>query len=295
MNDKRKFSVSDLPEHVPEEFFRRFTDTDSRPLTPTPTVISGKTRNSAAGSMMNARRCVTPEPSSSNVKERKQIILDLRRSHSQETIYWNASSELSPGPTQEIWSAAQNVKKLNAPIKKIIEKVQPIIKTESIEIISPDNSQICINARDDSEEDDQPRRRGKKRKKSKTQSAIATTFIASQDPETQVATIGLDSPNLSNRPSLVPNGSECNIFHTPQSKFNTLNLNDEEKKSNCFLDETSLTILRRGINLDVVESSFEKNVRINFIIKKKNNSKFISFLRCIELYGKLIVLCHQRN
>lgn len=28
---------SDLPEHVPEEFFRRYTDTDSRPLTPTPT------------------------------------------------------------------------------------------------------------------------------------------------------------------------------------------------------------------------------------------------------------------
>lgn len=36
--DKRDDGLdSDLPEHVPEEFFRRYTDTDSRPLTPTPT------------------------------------------------------------------------------------------------------------------------------------------------------------------------------------------------------------------------------------------------------------------
>lgn len=90
----------DNPDHViPEEFFKRYTDTDSRPLTPTPTVASGRTRASAIGSHYNARRCVTPEPASSNDgKERKQIILDLRRSHSQETLYYNTNSDLSPRP-----------------------------------------------------------------------------------------------------------------------------------------------------------------------------------------------------
>lgn len=39
---------------------------------------------------------MTPEPCSNDGKERKQIILDLRRSHSQETLYWN--SDLSPRP-----------------------------------------------------------------------------------------------------------------------------------------------------------------------------------------------------
>jgi len=68
---------SDIQEHIPEEFFRRYTGSDSRPLTPTPTVASGRTRTSA-GSHINARRCFTPDPVNSCAKERKQLILDLR-------------------------------------------------------------------------------------------------------------------------------------------------------------------------------------------------------------------------
>lgn len=66
-----------LPEHIPEEFFRRYTGSDSRPLTPTPTVVSGRTRTST-GSHLNTRRCFTPDLVNSGAKERKQIILDLR-------------------------------------------------------------------------------------------------------------------------------------------------------------------------------------------------------------------------
>lgn len=120
---------SDIPEHVPEEFFRRYTDTDSRPLTPTPTVASGRTRTSAIGSHLN-RRCVTPEPISSNDgQERKQIILDLRRSHSQETLYWNASSELSPRQPESIsssWLQAQ----------KTLPECDELIKPGDIEDIA---------------------------------------------------------------------------------------------------------------------------------------------------------------
>lgn len=93
---RHHFDYDDLPmEHgvVPEEFLRRFTDTDSRPMTPTPTVLSNKTYSSSMA--RHSRRCVTPEPQNVYETEKKRIILDLRRSHSQETLYWNASSEFS--------------------------------------------------------------------------------------------------------------------------------------------------------------------------------------------------------
>lgn len=65
-------------ENIPEELFRRYTETDSRPLTPAPTLASVKTRGSSS------RRCVTPDPVITSVlRERTLLILDLRRSHSQ--------------------------------------------------------------------------------------------------------------------------------------------------------------------------------------------------------------------
>ena len=68
---------SDIPDNIPEEFFRRYTGSDSRPLTPTPTVASGRTRASTS-SHINTRRCFTPDPINNGAKERKQLILDLR-------------------------------------------------------------------------------------------------------------------------------------------------------------------------------------------------------------------------
>lgn len=252
-DQKTKFNeYCDLPEHVPEEFFRRYTDTDSRPLTPTPTVCSGRTRTSAGNSVFNTRRCVTPEPPSSHTKERKQLILDLRRSHSQETLYWNASSELSPGPTQE--NIIQSSKTKVSDTKKSAEKNRP-----EPELITKQPSLICINAREDLEgEDDAPRRRGKKRKKAKQ--PIVQTFQPSQDPETQVATLGPDSPNLSTRPSLIPNAAGLLPL---QSQFEKLKTSENMGKS-CYLDEDSLKILRRGLNLDVVENVFDRYVNFFF-------------------------------
>lgn len=55
-----------------------YTETDSRPLTPAPTLSSSATK--ASGS----RRCFTPDPIPiSTVKEKTMLVLDLRRSHSQ--------------------------------------------------------------------------------------------------------------------------------------------------------------------------------------------------------------------
>ncbi|KAF9423868.1 hypothetical protein HW555_000926, partial [Spodoptera exigua] len=71
-----------------EDMFRRYAETDSRPLTPAPTLASGKSRGS--------RRCLTPD----QPHQRTTIVLDLRRSHSQETIYYHgyATSDVTGGP-----------------------------------------------------------------------------------------------------------------------------------------------------------------------------------------------------
>lgn len=79
INTPKKTSRSyNVMDNVPEELFRRYTETDSRPLTPAPTLVSAHTR--ASGS----RRCVTPDPiHMSEVREKTLLVLDLRRSHSQ--------------------------------------------------------------------------------------------------------------------------------------------------------------------------------------------------------------------
>lgn len=79
--------MNDINEHIPEEFFKRYTGSDSRPLTPTPTVASGRTRVST-GSHANARRCFTPDPVNSCAKERKQLILDLRFLYLRFLVCW---------------------------------------------------------------------------------------------------------------------------------------------------------------------------------------------------------------
>ncbi|XP_059488999.1 uncharacterized protein LOC132204488 [Neocloeon triangulifer] len=83
---------------VPEELFRKYTETDSRPPSPAPTLASLDTiRNSSN------KRSATAHLSSG--KENKtQIVLDLRRSHSQDTLSWRemvTPVPLLPPPSHE--------------------------------------------------------------------------------------------------------------------------------------------------------------------------------------------------
>ncbi|XP_050097794.1 uncharacterized protein LOC126578872 [Anopheles aquasalis] len=289
----------DLPEHVPEEFFRRYTDTDSRPLTPTPTVASGRTRASVGGSHLT-RRCVTPEPQTANGQERKQLILDLRRSHSQETLYWNASSELSPSQLHGAggagdgtgWALGQQQHggpgtgapggiggsggaggvNAQSAVADDTGKAVAMAGGEEMKLRGESDTEggrppmTCINAMDDGEEDP-PRRRGKRRKKSK-QLTQTITFVPNQDPETQIAKIDPDSPNYSARPSLVPTGqSLLSLGHelTPPAGFGIGGDMDRAggagqppEDEDCFLDDQSLGLLRRGLNIDIVEAIFER-------------------------------------
>ncbi|XP_058465009.1 uncharacterized protein LOC131438772 [Malaya genurostris] len=246
--DRMLSKDSDLPEHVPEEFFRRYTDTDSRPLTPTPTVASGRTRASIGGSHMT-RRCVTPEPQTQNLQERKQLILDLRRSHSQETLYWNASSELSPSQLQDpSWMQHHCQVPQTVDEERVLGE-----EAESDKEGAKPTPMTCINAMEDGEEDP-PRRRGKRRKKSK-QLTQTISFTPNQDPETQVATIEPDSPNYSTRPSLIPTGRS--LFSSTET-LPKATMEEPVEYIECFLDDEALCLLRRGLNIDIVEAVFDR-------------------------------------
>jgi hypothetical protein len=123
-NDLFRGSVAapydDGEDAVPEELFRRYTDTDSRPLTPAPTLASVMTRGSI-------RRCVTPDPipthTLSPARQRTVLVLDLHRSYSQDTLSWQGFSlptKTSLQPLNRTISPVQVGEELQVPQKKKI-------------------------------------------------------------------------------------------------------------------------------------------------------------------------------
>lgn len=123
-----------------------------------------------------------------------------------------------------------------------------------------DQTSSCINARAD-EDDEFLSRRGKlRRKKSKTNVQVIT-FQPSNEPETQVAALPStedhdpDSPNLSARPSLVPESSLTVTPMPPKSVRKVEELYDVDKS--FFLDDTIKT-LRMGLNAEIVECVFDR-------------------------------------
>ncbi|KAM3957584.1 uncharacterized protein ACR2FA_008439 [Aphomia sociella] len=108
--DLAKFQDQNVPEKnktphdiVTEDMFRRYAETDSRPLTPAPTLASGKSRGS--------RRCLTPD----QPHQRTTIVLDLRRSHSQETLYYHGytTSDMTGGHTTTATNDRSTLPSLN--------------------------------------------------------------------------------------------------------------------------------------------------------------------------------------
>ncbi|XP_044743975.1 uncharacterized protein LOC123306144 [Chrysoperla carnea] len=206
---------------VPEELFRKYTETDSRPMTPTPTIISATTTG------VN-RRCLTPQP-----LQRPKLIVDLRRTHSQETLSWTVYSEQCRSEDSDKSSKCSTPRSVinNKSAKNINQKnlLSPqkshrsqngTPRTEKKSRKSPRNvgdegqpaaapatssqgdshgddqsnntSKISSAGTDDGkdDDDDMPRRRGRRRKaRSRAGTAIKT---ADKDPETQVASILLD-------------------------------------------------------------------------------------------------------
>ncbi|XP_039487609.2 uncharacterized protein LOC120449288 [Drosophila santomea] len=239
-------------DNIPEDLFRRYAETDSRPMTPTPTVTSIHTRTSA-GSFY--RRCITPEWGKHENIKRKKIILDLRRSHSQETLYWKPSSELTQSGLEEDKkpkSAGANEDK--KPKRQPSNEQRPKSSLATANLAPGGDAtndpeakpKTCINEHELSDEDV---RRGKKRKKLKPAQAT-TTFHLSEDPETQVAALGPDSLNPSTRPSLIPNS----LTLLPKDKRETER--EPILLKGSFLTDEAFQALKTDLDVDLIENTF---------------------------------------
>ncbi|XP_045476995.1 uncharacterized protein LOC123682435 [Harmonia axyridis] len=265
-------------EAVPEELFRRYTETDSRPLTPAPTLSSSATR--ASGS----RRCFTPDPIPiSTVKEKTMLVLDLRRSHSQELIC-GGTSFLDPPliliqqvPTrrgslesfigvQKRTSYALHMPATARLMKKDISKKEP----------SSENPDDGAKTEDENEDDEvYIKRRGKKRRK-KRNGSTALPVQTSTDPETQVGAVGPDSNNPSARHSLVPGSNE----ETALQKAESQSCNAARKSSNfpnidSFLDVDILKLLRRELTAEIYDNEFnwDRRMALGEALKTLTNGK----------------------
>ncbi|EDW26178.1 GL25501 [Drosophila persimilis] len=241
-------------DNIPEDLFRRYAETDSRPMTPTPTVTSIHTRTSA-GSFY--RRCITPEWGKHENIKRKKIILDLRRSHSQETLYWKPSSELTQSGLEEDKkprSAGANVHEDKRPRRQQSNEQRPKSSLATANLapgVDPiggleGEPKTCINEHELSDEDV---RRGKKRKKLKPTQAT-TTFHLSEDPETQVAALGPDSLNPSTRPSLIPNSVSLLPKDKRESEREPILL------KGSFLTDEAFQALKTDLDVDLIENTF---------------------------------------
>lgn len=199
-----------------------------------------------------------------------------RRSHSQDVF---AVSDLSPTHLQDAFSAwaqqdeAQRIQTVEehpdeaeetAPYERFSHTpssahIRTVPMPDSDDEDDQKQEMTCINALDDEPDDeDAPRRRGKKRKKSKQ--AITTTFTASQEPETHITTLGPDdTPLHSHRPSFSFSHGGGSI-QPPACQTRAAYEIVETDNSNFFLDEEALKLLRRGLNIDIVEEVFDRYV-----------------------------------
>lgn len=64
---------------VPEELFRKYTETDSRPLTPAPTLASGPA--------LTSRPNQDEYPVTCNPRERTTLVLDLRANSKKQMVF----------------------------------------------------------------------------------------------------------------------------------------------------------------------------------------------------------------
>ncbi|CAH1154400.1 unnamed protein product [Phaedon cochleariae] len=251
---------------VPEELFRRYTDTDSRPQTPAPTLASGTTRAS------DARRCFTPDPFPSNeIREKTQLILDLRRSHSQENLSCQESILFDPPiiRIQQVSTRPPSLEESKVEKSKISKpfsnkesnsskRPESVKKVENVDQTGK-NLEEDKNNTDEEEDTEFIKRRGKRRrKKGSDASKGPTTYQASLDPETQVGTIGPESRNPSARHSMTPehfSGVE-NACEEMKKKGVPARMSSASDVQS-YLDADILKLLRRELNERVVDSELD--------------------------------------
>ncbi|KAM0734896.1 hypothetical protein ACS0PU_011009 [Formica fusca] len=245
---------------VPEELFRKYTETDSRPLTPAPTLASGPTALTSHATQEDL-------PVTCNPRERTTLVLDLRtNSQNQqvenETFSWHALTlELPPMPRKSEIFVCKPVSRSQhlsvAPAPPPPSPPSPV--TERCET----NSSKNVEEEADSVSEQQPviiRRRGKRLRKRKCRRGSTygqqTEVRDPLEPTvTQVSQIG----NGSRRPSAHINID--NVDDSISSKKTPVHTMSHTMPPS-FLTPDILKHLCREIDRDTVEAEFSIKKRI---------------------------------
>ncbi|XP_057321004.1 uncharacterized protein LOC130664863 isoform X2 [Microplitis mediator] len=263
---------------VPEELFRKYTETDSRPLTPTPTLASGPLTAHQTQSDLNLVPC--------NPRERTTLILDLRTASQEqdETLSWHALTlELPPSPkraNEYFKSSIQHRHQSRSallPVQTSDDQIQHVIDSsrnqEEDEISNSDN-EIPI------------RRRGKRLKKRRCRRGSAYGQQNEvRDPleptETQVSQV---ADSCRRKSSVTQHGNVGELENIDEKIFSTLPLQPECRS---FISSDILKHLARELDRETVEAEFSLKRRIALEealrVKKEINSNIKSSSRQVHL------------
>lgn len=106
---------------VPEELFRKYTETDSRPITPAPTLISGLNNKL----LLEEDDTVTSDP-----KERTTLVLDLRtesKTNESDSFTWHAITLEPPVRKTDIYISKPIIVPKSRTITPLNDKVKNYI------------------------------------------------------------------------------------------------------------------------------------------------------------------------
>ncbi|CAK9795841.1 hypothetical protein ANTQUA_LOCUS512 [Anthophora quadrimaculata] len=240
---------------VPEELFRKYTETDSRPLTPTPTLASGAT--------LTNRPAQEEFPVNCNPRERTTLVLDLRANSKKqlenETFTWHALT-LEPAPTHrktEIFiskpiSRRTSEHQIRSP-KLPIDIPDPV---PSIDIYDESNSSRNTDENKVKKPNTVVRRRGKRLRKGKCRRGSAygqQTEVCDllESTETQISHIG----NKSTRTSIPTSNGDTENLVPPSNKTSAMS-NTPSTMLSSFIDADILKHLYRELDMDKVEAEF---------------------------------------
>ncbi|CAD1479692.1 unnamed protein product, partial [Heterotrigona itama] len=242
---------------VPEELFRKYTETDSRPLTPAPTLASGPA--------LTNRPTQDEFPVTCDPRERTTLILDLRtnslKQMESETLSWHALT-LEPPPTHrktEIFVCKPSSRRtMRTPNPADVPDTFP-----SIDTYDESNSMEVGKAEEASKEVAVIRRRGKRLRKGKRrrgsgygqQTEVRDLF---EPTDTQISHIG----DGSRRTSIHTNNSEVENLATTPKKSSAMS--NTPSMTPSFIDPDILKHLCRELDSDKVEAEFSIRRRIAF-------------------------------
>ncbi|XP_043504945.1 uncharacterized protein LOC122525966 isoform X2 [Polistes fuscatus] len=258
--DTKEINIDTLT--VPEELFRKYTETDSRPPTPAPTLVSVQAAAVSCRPLQNA-----PPPIIYNPRERTTLVLDLRTNSqphlSNDTLTWHALTlEVLPiSRRNQIVSnkPLSSRRRFTASTTRLLQP--PYALSSSL------NAKTCEtivdnNVNDNSDEPTVVRRRGKKLRKRKCRrDSIYGQQTEVRDPFEPLETQISQTNDESRRASIHPlTGGSCTVISSEKVLVSLT----EQTMHFSFIPAEILKHLCRELNRDKIEAEFSMKRKIAF-------------------------------